>query len=64
MNKAILKNCWDQIRGDRRQKRTALAHNNPDTVERQFKELHRFLEERYGYSQEKAKEEVDRRFRR
>jgi uncharacterized protein YjbJ (UPF0337 family) len=64
MNKAILKDNRNQIRGDRRQKRKALADNDPDKVEGKFEELYRFLEERYGYSNEKTKEEVDRRIRR
>jgi uncharacterized protein YjbJ (UPF0337 family) len=64
MNKAILKDNRNQIRGDRRQKRIALADNDPVKGEGGSEELYRYLEERYGYSKEKAKEELDRRIRR
>ena len=56
MNKVILKSNGKRIRGDLRQKR--------GKVEGEFEDLYRFLEQRYGYSKEKAKEEVDRRIRR
>ncbi len=64
MNKAIPKGNWEQIISGRRQKRNALPENEPDKVGRKFEDLYRFLEERYGYSREKAKEELHRRIRR
>ncbi len=64
MNNPILKDNRNQIRGDRRQKRSALADNDPVKGEGESEELYRFLEERYGYSKEKAKEELGRRTRR
>ncbi len=64
MNKAILKDNRNQVRGDRRQKRSVLADNGPFKGEEEFEELYRFLEERYGYSKENAKEELGRRIRR
>ncbi len=64
MNNPILKDNRNQIRGDRKQKRSALADNDPVKGEGESEELYRFLEERYGYSKEKAKEELGRRIRR
>ena len=64
MNKDSLKVNRNQIRVDRRQKRGVPADSAPNKVQGEFEELYRFLEERYGYSKENAKEEVDRRIRR
>ena len=64
MNKWVSKNNWERRTGGRRQKRNELPRNDPKKPNGGFDDLYRFLEERYGYSKEKAKEELHRRIRR
>jgi len=64
MNKVISKDNWKHITSGRRQKRNALSDSDPNKVEGEFEDLYRFLEERYRYSKERAKEQLHHRIRR
>lgn len=63
MNRAILKADGKQRKGRPGPVQKKLTIHDLK-IGNEFEELYSFLEERYGYSKEKAKEEVDRRIRR
>ena len=51
-------------RSHRKKTWSEFAESHLNKTEKKFEELYRFLEERYGFSKEQAKEEVDRPIRR
>ena len=60
MNKDILKGNWNQVKGDLKQKWGELTDNDLAKVEGRIETLLGLLQEKYGYTKEKAKEEFDR----
>lgn len=60
MNSDILKGKWMQIRGNVKQMWGKLTDDDLDQINGQSDKLVGVLQERYGYSKEKAQQEVDR----
>ncbi len=60
MNEQILKGKWRQIRGDIKQKWGKLTSSDLDRVEGKIDKLLGLLQEKYGYTTEKAQEEFSR----
>ncbi len=60
MNKDILKGKWMQIRGDVKKNWGKLTDDDLTQIDGDRDKLIGRLQERYGYSREKAEHEVDR----
>jgi uncharacterized protein YjbJ (UPF0337 family) len=63
MNTDILKGKWKQMRGEVKKWWGDLTDDDLDRIEGERDKLIGLLQERYGYTREKAEAEVDRRFR-
>jgi uncharacterized protein YjbJ (UPF0337 family) len=61
MNKDILQGQWKQIRGEMKAWWGKLTDNDLDRVAGKFDVLVGILQERYGYSRERAANEVEER---
>ncbi|MFN8383553.1 MAG: CsbD family protein [Anaerolineales bacterium] len=61
MNKNILEGKWKQMRGEAKSWWGKLTDNDLDRVAGKFEVLVGLLQEKYGYTRQKATEEVDRR---
>lgn len=61
MNKDILQGQWKQIRGEMKVWWGKLTDNDLDRVAGKFDVLVGILQERYGYSRERAANEVEER---
>ena len=61
MNKDILQGQWKQIRGEMKAWWGKLTDNDLDRVAGKFDVLVGILQERYGYSRERAANEVEDR---
>ena len=61
MNKHILEGKWKQLRGEAKSWWGKLTDNDLDRVAGQFEVLVGLLQEKYGYTRQKATDEVDRR---
>jgi len=61
MNKDVLEGQWKQIRGEAKAWWGKLTDNDLDRVAGKFDVLVGLLQERYGYSRERAADEVDAR---
>ena len=61
MNKDILEGQWKQIRGEAKAWWGKLTDNDLDRVAGKFDVLVGLLQERYGYSRERAANEVEER---
>jgi len=60
MDTNILKGKWNQIKGDIKMKWADLTDNDLTKVEGSEDKLVGLLQEKYGYSKEKAKQEVQK----
>lgn len=60
MDPNILKGKWSQIKGDIKMKWADLTDNDLSRVEGSVDKLVGLLQEKYGYSRDKAKQEVDK----
>jgi uncharacterized protein YjbJ (UPF0337 family) len=63
INTDILKGKWKQMRGEVKKWWGDLTDDDLDRIEGERDKLVGILQERYGYSREKAEAEVDHRFR-
>jgi uncharacterized protein YjbJ (UPF0337 family) len=61
MNKDILEGKWKQIRGEAKAWWAKLTDDDLDRAAGKFEVLTGVLQERYGYTRERAAEEIDRR---
>lgn len=59
MNGDIFKGKWKQLRGQIQQKWGDLTDDDLDRIEGAQTEFEGVLQERYGYTKERAKQEVD-----
>lgn len=59
MNSDTLKGKWKQMRGQIQQKWGDLTNDDMDRIEGSQTELEGVLQERYGYTKERAKQEVN-----
>jgi len=59
MNKDILQGKWKQIRGQVKQQWGMLTDDQLDRISGRYEELAGLIQERYGYSKEQARQEVD-----
>lgn len=59
MNDDIFKGKWKQLRGQIQQKWGDLTNDDLDRIEGAQTEFEGLLQERYGYTKERAKQEVD-----
>jgi uncharacterized protein YjbJ (UPF0337 family) len=62
MNKDILQGKWRQMRGEMKKWWGELTDDELDKIEGNRDKLLGLLQEKYGYSRQKAEEEVGRRF--
>jgi uncharacterized protein YjbJ (UPF0337 family) len=62
MNKDILQGKWRQMRGEMKQWWGKITDDEFDKIEGNRDKLIGILQEKYGYSREKAEEEMGRRF--
>ncbi len=59
MNNDILKGNWNQIKGQIQKSWGKLTNDDVDQVQGNYQMLVGKLQEKYGYSKEKAQQEVD-----
>jgi uncharacterized protein YjbJ (UPF0337 family) len=59
MNDDIFKGKWKQLRGQIQQKWGDLTNDDLDRIEGARTEFEGLLQERYGYTKERAQQEVD-----
>jgi uncharacterized protein YjbJ (UPF0337 family) len=59
VNQDILQGKWKQVKGQAKQQWGKLTDNQLDRIEGRTEELVGLLQEAYGYSRERAHEEVD-----
>lgn len=59
MNSDILKGKWNQVKGTIKQQWGDLTDNDVARIEGNYDELVGVLQERYGYSRERAEREVN-----
>lgn len=59
MNADIFQGKWNQLRGQIQQKWGDLTDNDLDRIKGGQLEFEGLLQERYGYTKERAKQEVD-----
>jgi uncharacterized protein YjbJ (UPF0337 family) len=62
MNKDILQGKWRQMRGEMKKWWGQLTDDELDKIEGDQDKLLGLLQEKYGYTREKAEEEISRRF--
>jgi len=62
MNKDILQGKWRQMRGEMKKWWGQLTDDELDKIEGDRDKLIGLLQEKYGYTKEKAEEELGRRF--
>ena len=60
MNKDILEGKWSQLKGEAKKQWGELTNDDLERVEGQREKLEGRLQERYGYSRQQAKDEVDK----
>ncbi len=63
MNEDVFKGNWKQIKGNAKQWWGKLTDDDLNRIEGRQEELVGRLQERYGWSKEEARTEVDRRLR-
>jgi len=63
MSDDIFKGKWKQLRGQVQQKWGDLTNDDLDRVQGAQTEFEGLLQERYGYTKERAKQEVDNFFK-
>lgn len=59
MNSDILKGKWNQVKGNIKQQWGDLTDNDIARIEGNYDEFVGILQERYGYTRERAAREVD-----
>jgi len=59
MNDDIFKGKWKQLRGQVQQKWGDLTNDDLDRIQGAQSEFEGLLQERYGYTKERARQEVD-----
>jgi uncharacterized protein YjbJ (UPF0337 family) len=59
MNNDVMKGKWKQLRGQIQQKWGDLTNDDLDRIEGTQTEFEGLLQERYGYTKERAKQEVN-----
>jgi uncharacterized protein YjbJ (UPF0337 family) len=59
MNEDILQGKWKQLRGQIQQQWGKLTNDDLDQIKGTRTEFEGLLQERYGYTRERAKQEVD-----
>lgn len=59
MNSDILKGRWNQLKGNVKQQWGDLTDNDVARIEGNYDEFVGVLQERYGYSRDRAQREVD-----
>ncbi len=59
MNSDTMKGKWKQMRGQMQQKWGDLTNDDLDRIEGSQTELEGILQERYGYTKERAKQEAN-----
>lgn len=59
MNSDILKGKWNQVKGNIKQQWGDLTDNDVARIEGNYDEFVGVLQERYGYSRERAEREVN-----
>jgi uncharacterized protein YjbJ (UPF0337 family) len=64
MNSDILEGKWKQLRGEIKQWWGKLTDNDLDKIEGSYDKLSGTLQERYGWTKQKAQDEIDRRLSR
>jgi uncharacterized protein YjbJ (UPF0337 family) len=60
MNKDILQGKWMQMRGEIKRKWGKLTDDEMDQINGQYDKLVGVVQERYGYSRDRAEKEVER----
>ena len=60
MNRDIMMGKWQQLRGKVKEEWGKLTDDDLKTVEGKFDKLSGLIRERYGYTKEKADQELDR----
>ena len=63
MNEDILKGQWKQIRGKAKEWWGKLTDDDLDKIDGRYDQMVGKLQERYGYSKDKASSEIERRLR-
>ena len=64
MNRDILKGNWKQLKGEVQKQWGKLTSDDIDVIEGEREKLVGRIQERYGYSRERAEREVDEYFER
>jgi uncharacterized protein YjbJ (UPF0337 family) len=59
MNKDVLQGKWKQVRGKIKQQWGRLTDDQLDQISGYYDELTGLIQEKYGYTREKAQQEVD-----
>lgn len=62
MNRDILKGNWKQLKGELQKQWGELTNDDMDVIEGDREKLVGRIQERYGYSRERAEREVDEYF--
>ncbi|MCE5259437.1 MAG: CsbD family protein [Chloroflexi bacterium] len=63
MNKDILEGKWKQVRGQAKEWWGKLSDDDLDKVQGRSEQLIGLLQEKYGYTRERAEEEFNRRLK-
>ncbi|MBI2332622.1 MAG: CsbD family protein [Chloroflexi bacterium] len=58
-NRDVLAGQWKQVRGKAKQTWGKLTDNDLDRISGRFEELAGLIQQRYGYTKEKAEQEVE-----
>ena len=58
-NRDVLEGQWKQVRGKAKQTWGKLTDNDLDRITGRFEELAGLIQQRYGYTKEKAEKEVE-----
>jgi len=61
LNQNIFEGKWKQIRGQAKEWWGKLTDDDLDKVEGKYDKLAGLLQEKYGYTQEQVKEEIEKR---
>lgn len=64
MNKDIIKGKWNQIKGEAKKQWGDLTNDEMDEIEGNYDKMTGKLQEKYGYSKERAEKEADGFFNR
>lgn len=62
MNSDILQGKWKQLRGEVKEWWGKLTDDDLDQIEGNYDQLTGVLQEKYGWSRQKAQEEIEHRF--